>query len=173
MWIPATWIWRAALTCVLLETVLRGVRGRRKLGAFTAKAVLEPHASWNKNSTHVQTLGARWHRVPSAGCEVESCWCCSTISCVDWADHPRFIHGVQAFSFYSLQLHLTAYFRQSLCTFKFKWRIFSGWNATGHDQFVRCKHDSFTDNTWKPQESSNTGPLIWQTLCWMRPQSQC
>lgn len=28
MWSPATWTWRAALTCVLLETVLHGVRGR-------------------------------------------------------------------------------------------------------------------------------------------------
>lgn len=33
MWIPATWTWRAALTCVLLETVLHGVRGRREHGA--------------------------------------------------------------------------------------------------------------------------------------------
>lgn len=28
MWSPATWTWRAALTCVLLESVLHGVTGR-------------------------------------------------------------------------------------------------------------------------------------------------
>lgn len=45
MWIPATWTWRAALTCLLLETVLRGVRGRREHGAVLA----------HKNAVKVQT----------------------------------------------------------------------------------------------------------------------
>uniref|UniRef100_A0A674NKX8 Integrin beta n=1 Tax=Takifugu rubripes TaxID=31033 RepID=A0A674NKX8_TAKRU len=51
MWIPATWTWRAALTCVLLETVLRGVRGLNICTSGSATScrdclLIHPSCAW-------------------------------------------------------------------------------------------------------------------------------
>lgn len=65
MWSPATWTWRAALTCVLLESVLHGVRGRWEENMV----FLQPKLCRNDTQAHERGGYEKTERV-RAGTEV-------------------------------------------------------------------------------------------------------